>query len=298
MPDVLRNSSMRFTLCFLVVAMLAGCVQGNRTDNAPAEPGEQAPPEQGSSEGLEPDPMPVQFNLNGCTGMVARFGWPGETGPGEAPNGWDYTFMGRPGIGSDSTMMALHCERGSWGHFERPMTTFVEYHSRAVIPEECQKGSEASYVLHQWWTADWQLAAFLRDQYRMPVVLAGLEVSWRNDTMPTTQTWTLTPVDGQQSTVTSHSTGIGQFQVGFHERLAFENGQGISYIQFNATSATMEGDQPLASGPLQLVTGSLHSPTLYSTKAEAYQSQGARLTTSDWNGDIKQFRDLQCTSPM
>ena len=275
---------MRLAICLLVVALLAGCVQENLADDAPAEP--------------DATPTPLQFTLEGCTGLIARFGWPGETGPGDAPTGWEYAFTAGPGLGSSSTMMALHCEQGSWGPYKRPMTAFVEYHSRARIPEECQEGSEASYVLHQWWTPDPQLAAFLSDHYRMPVVVADVEVSWQNDTTPTTQTWTLTTRGGLPSTLTSHSAGMGTFEVGFHERLAFENGQGISYIQFNATSATMEGDQPVASGPLQLVTGSLHPPTLYSTRAEAYHSQGARLSTSDWTGDIKRFRDLGCTSPM
>ena len=238
-----------------VTLLLAGCA----TPPA-AEIPEQATPEK-------------RWNWTDCFGFDGVTYYPFETGPGDAPPGWEFNLQsGR--IASDVSLFAFKCDRISMGDFERgPISMIWETHSKFTPPEACEKGqwalmSVVSLVI----VNDQEVAAYLLER-GVPAVVSDILVEQTTAASLQRQIWSW-DLPGGRSTIEAATAGPHSDTLPFVHRWVWWDNQKLTMADFEMADS-------VARAPIPLLTGSLSDDMLYSRDAP---NQFA--ATGDYNSKI------------
>jgi hypothetical protein len=231
--------------------------------------------------------------------------------PGHAPEGWQNLTvlppdpMGRPPLPYNDIGLELwKCQRIAWGTFERgPVYALVETHGNFDEPAVCHATGDATLrrILESIWFSDADLAAFAASAYNMTAYAAtfGLDESLVGPAHMRTWSWAAPgfPMSsflhpsldhGQDLNLTGPST----------YRLYWDNGPGVSYMDYRPTVTTDQADL------LLLATGELAPPTMHGNAMAAQglpnaflSPQSVRQYDADVTADFARFRDNQCAAP-
>lgn len=257
----------------MALALLAGC----------------SSPAPGAGPAAASEAVPAAFAWSGCAGGSALLRMPTPLLPQGGPSGW--ARDGSPT--SDIQVVALRCERVSWGAFERgPVGLVLERRSDVAPPAGCMAETDRAYGLQSLWSSDPDVAAFARDAYGMPAVAGDVpgpstsatgqeEWSWSVPGQPAS---TLRLADsGGQPTLTGTSSG----------RYFWAAGDAVGALDLRM-DRTVEAFPLAASGVLQ-------PPMLYAEASpvpDYVSPNGAHLRGAEVAGDLHRYGDPGCEHPL
>lgn len=212
---------------------------------------------------------------------------------GETPPGWEAP----PGDNSNYIFFMSTCERISLGNLERGPASFLfEIHWGLFPPESCREfepGYEYAAVILSIWVDDAEVAAVLRDDLQMPVVVGEFssEIVPQGDAELHTWTW---KADGaEESTITVGHPG-GQESPGAPvDRFVWHNGTGVSFLD-------LAQDRLLPDAFVPTAQGMLAPPMRYAETAGPTPFVGATSVwkQGDFYGPIYRFGDMACKQPL
>jgi hypothetical protein len=263
----------------LLVLALAGCLHADHEESTagPGEPGPAA-----SSE----------LSLAECSIMLAYAEWPGESGPGTSPPGWEAGIQ-RGALGSRDFMEIFDCREVTWGSREQSLVFLIEAHNKIMAPETCRwEGSE--WMMHRILVGDPGFAAFLRDQVHLPSLPATFEATYENGTELTRLTWTWQAEGVGRSELTT-LVAAPEPQVPHYKtshRYFADRGNGI-------TALDLEIDAEVPTSPEQAAFGMLDPSMLHaSSGVTAFVGQADYMFGGHARGAVSTFDDYLCEQPM
>jgi hypothetical protein len=282
---------MRRAWVLSILVALAGCA-----DETPPSSNHNDPPPGGGLPGTTPpignftgEAVPPIY-LTDCFMAVAMFRWPGDSGPGSAPEGWDASVEGGT-IATTDYVEILRCQRLSWGGLERPITLLLESHNNFQGPPTCY-GAGTTWILHRLWTDDTVLASAFAAA-GVPTIEGSFDFSFTNvSNAAATLTWSWSAAGTGVSELATNVllTDPQDVPLDQSRRYLVDQGTGIAIIdiEYSATVPT---------SPEQFVTGMLDPFTLHaSTGVTQYFGQADYWFDGTGTGSIR-YGDYQCELP-
>lgn len=284
---------MKRTLALGLLALLwAGCTSPKEAPDAdstlgPVSAGPSFDP--GAPAALaESDALPVELLWTNCQGIYTWFVWPLETNPATAFDGWEAT----PREATEVRMMAVECERVSWGDFVRGPIRFVfDYHNDLMPPPTCTVSTHHAWILNAVWTDDAEVADQLARVEGMPVQVSPIEVTVQGTAAVhiAAASWASSTLSVQQEPMDQEPAIMG-----LPLRLFWKNPLGgVSAVYFVTD---------LVDGPAypseRLATGTIAAPMIMSNLAGGqYAGPGFMFYGGNFGGDLNRYEDLRCGQP-
>lgn len=282
----------------LAVLLLTGCFSPK--DSPPASQtttssANSETPSSSSSSSTAPVGLSIALSLglDDCTAWQAPMLFPGTTGPGEPPRGWEPAPETTDGTGVG--MYGYRCNRFALAPFERgPVTIVLDTHNKATFPEECVQSNDDSTtatVLNALIVDDSELGQFLNVTYGMPVFVAEMAVSQAQDP-PAIHAWTWAVGGQTPSELTIVEDGVTQDPPETSDRLYWAKGTGIGTLslKFHRTAPLLLENR--------LGEGTLQPPMLLSQVAGGHYAGPAEWFSSLRADGVFQFyNDPHCKEP-
>lgn len=289
---------LRPTLLLAFLLLSAGC-SGVKHDASSTPTNLTSVTATGPSSSSSSQPSPPGANATAlnviegskCQALGSTFTWPGTVGPGTAPQGWD------PGtvVASSVYTFASTCSRIHAGPLERSVNFILEGHDKANAPTKCREGKyDTIQVLNAIWVNDTATASFLRSTYHMPVVL-GTITSTATARIPplTSYEWSWREANATKvSSLSMNATNMGGQTIVQVVRLAWSNGQGISYADWTDTFRLTNEDDAIQ-------TGHMEAPMLYAQNTpNPYVGRGQMFYDDSFQAQVHAFKDYACEQPL
>lgn len=274
-----------------VALMLAGCSQ---QADPPQNGGGDASPSgdsTGVTNGTLPAAIPAEIAWNECHGIGATMSYYGNVinvDQGKTPPGWE------PDATEDNRyyFMVNRCERVSIGSFERgPIHFLLEAHGGVEPPPACLEFDDEPNdvkVLLGLWVDDQELAAFLRDTYGMPAQVGTMQLDVTPQGDAETHQWTWELEGSEASTLVGIHPGGMEGASTYLDRLVWNNGVGVTMLDFHE-------DSVLPYQPFPTAQGILAPPMAYGEgTARPFAGLASVWKESDHYGPIARFGDFEC----
>ena len=189
-------------------------------------------------------------------------------------------------------MVFIHdCKRVHWGEFERPMILLFEVHDKVAPPSSCE-GGPFPWIIHSVWSSDPEFATFLASSYGLNTRFASFRVerSEVGDTLTTKWTWQAEGSAASEMQVLTAMSMPNNLPHTIDLRYAWDNGQGISIIEYNETAT-------VPSSAEQYGTGTFAAPMMHETAGVATIAGTAdEIIEANVSGSIRIFGDYKCSS--
>ncbi|MHB8634061.1 MAG: hypothetical protein ACYDBQ_08875 [Thermoplasmatota archaeon] len=251
----------------LVAAFVAGCT-------APLSPAAPAPV----------TAPPSDLHLSNCVGASLTNDYPGSTGPGGAPPGWEHTGQ----AGSSVYLDLYRCQRFSWGAFERgPVALVWDAHDNANFPPACLSDPKEHFDRYGLWghliVGDKAVARALNTTLGLPALAGDVEL---NDSQ-SALSWTWRAENGTPSHLEVLYQAASTYPYQVAHKLFWMAGGHLFSILLERTSQSVHY-------PLPVVTGTMAPPMLESAPSHFVSTLPRVDEGADLNGHIRSYGDARC----
>lgn len=281
----------RFTV-LAVAVLLAGC-------GSPAlqpDPTSSTTSSTTTDSTTTPDPWPVvpavplNVTWNGCKLIGLGHTYPKGENPGTPPSGWPPATRG---VGSDVHVEAYHCERVSWGAFERPMTMVMEAHTNLDPPTDCRVGDWDTFeALESWWVSDRELADFMRATYGIPVHHGAIDFLTESDATTSTFTATWNETGTEPSSMKGSQVNQAEGTNNAALRFFWDWGNGTAMLN-------LQQDKRYSAAPTYAIQATMNPPMLLSELGLPQMvARGLIAPNVTLTGELVLFGDRTCTRPL
>ncbi|MES2154440.1 MAG: hypothetical protein V4510_04820 [bacterium] len=169
----------------------------------------------------------------------------------------------------------------------------IEGHDQAEAPPKCAEGNHnLIFILNSFWVNDTAVASWLRSTYHMPTIAGPITMTIAAGAALETHEWRWRPENATvESVVSFNSTGQAGAPSAYILRVAWPNGQGITYMDFKETYSVPPD--------VQVVTGRMEPPMLYPTgRPNPYVGQGELQSNVSIETELHAFKDFKCEQPL
>lgn len=258
----------------LFLLLLAGCVSES--------------PE--NTTGASELPEFTDWYFSDCHGVQTGVTYPGNTGPGEAPPGWEFDATSSGRYATRIRLDAVTCNRVSLlGHERGPVAFIFETHSKHVSPESCRFGNyDALAILSRLFVSDASIAESL-DKLGVPVEYSEIEVVYQDSTI-SQQKWTWSHF-GAESWMESAAYNFPSDVPDQIERLAWWDGKKLGLLDVKTTVLIPQVATPIVRG--EFGPGMLYS----GSETKTFIGAGDFIFDSTYSAKLQFFQDPACMEP-
>lgn len=280
-------------LLFLLLGM-AGCTGPSIEETSPAIDSSNFQDGNGTATAKPVEQFAIleekSIRITNCSGILTLNHLPTPLVDAKPPGSWDGN--GEPTV---EVRLELHvCQRVSVGPFERgPVGLAIEVHDNQLAPGSCEAIGDflTSETLVRMLVSDSDISAYLQTEFGMSSGTFAYDV-----TMSTPETMGISlNVDGSESelSVLKRSLGNGEAVVNDAFRFYWANEYGgINLMDFMAETHTQSLHPPA-------VTGTLNAPFLAAESVgNPYVGYGQPFTSSNAEGTVTRFGDMECQNPL